>query len=293
MTDIHAINFCLQEHLEQKWLAEISEAKAATLLHKAGLLRSQKNRLPLRDLLRAGRIAGQVKIPNRPKGRWFIRRIASSPDVNGICRARMQMERWLPINRETLPDDWPLCHCEPEFWEALGRAIAALGCLEEELATACYSLSRSKGFPEIDLPADKKMLAEWIAALRPPWTDSLHALTEKVQKHLKEESRVPHNVLTDLVKQLHELRHWRNALCHGAWHGSNRDGAGVLAHYYKSPGIIERFPSRVTTADLVKVRIHAVDASIRLAEVASIAGGGSSLSALPRIRPRRNGAPEG
>ena len=46
-------------------------------LDEASLLADRKKGLPLRDLLRAGRIAGQEQRPNQKKGSWWIRRLAN------------------------------------------------------------------------------------------------------------------------------------------------------------------------------------------------------------------------
>lgn len=107
MPDILAINLHLQERLEREWREEVAAVEAASWLDDAGLLRDSRNRngLPLRNLLRAGRIAGQEQRPNRRNGRWWIRRLAASRKPRDIQRARQQIERHLPIDREALPDD--------------------------------------------------------------------------------------------------------------------------------------------------------------------------------------------
>ena len=73
----------------------------------------------------------------------------------------------------------------------------------------------------------------------------MYALTERFCKLLMNDDRVPHAVRADLRKRLDELRHWRTALCHGAWFGFFGDRAGVLSHYYrkgKRADILDRQP---------------------------------------------------
>lgn len=77
MPDIYKINAFLQKELIKRRQFEVSAVEAAAWLEKAGLLNdsSSKPGLPLRNLLRARKILGQVQIPNKRYGRWFIRNL--------------------------------------------------------------------------------------------------------------------------------------------------------------------------------------------------------------------------
>ena len=57
-------------------MKEVAAIPAARWLAEAGLLRESSARpgLPLRRLLRAGQILGGDQRPDRPQGRWWIRR---------------------------------------------------------------------------------------------------------------------------------------------------------------------------------------------------------------------------
>lgn len=72
MPDVNAINRYLQDRLKQENLHEVTAVQAALWLHQADLLKDSASRpgLPLRNLLREGRISGQHQEPN---GRWYIR----------------------------------------------------------------------------------------------------------------------------------------------------------------------------------------------------------------------------
>ncbi len=73
MSDAHVISDFLQRELIKRNLHTVTAVEAARWLDNAKLLKDSKVRpgLPLRDLLRAGRIGGQRQEPN---GRWFIDR---------------------------------------------------------------------------------------------------------------------------------------------------------------------------------------------------------------------------
>ena len=76
MPDIDKINAFLQKELIKRRQSEVTAVKAAGWLEKVGLLNdsSSKPGLPLRNLLRTRKILGQVQIPNRKHGKWFIRK---------------------------------------------------------------------------------------------------------------------------------------------------------------------------------------------------------------------------
>ena len=282
MPDLRSINLYLQERLEREWSEEVSAVEAAGWLDEAGLLRDHKNGLPLRNLLRAGRIAGQEQRPNQPNGRWWIRRLAASPDLHERTRARHRIVKCLPIDRDVLPTDWPLHQGEPTFWEELGKTVAAFGYLEHALTMACYTLTATPEKATSARADGDEAVSKWFARLERSWTDSMNALTLEIDRTLKEDSRVPHGVREDLVERLNDLRPWRNALCHGAWLGFGKDGSGVLCHYYKSDGIPVNFRPAVSLRDLADLRARIADTTIRLAEVASLAGAGFALTTLPR-----------
>lgn len=63
----------LQLVLRVRHLQEVTAVSAAAWLDAVGILRDSKSRpgKPLRDLLRAGEIPGQVQLRN---GRWYITR---------------------------------------------------------------------------------------------------------------------------------------------------------------------------------------------------------------------------
>ena len=252
MPDLYKINLHLQECLERDWLEEVPVPEASRWLQRVGLLPNFNNWQPLRRLLHAGRIAGQVRRPNKEHGAWIIRRIAQSRDPQEIEHARSRIRRYLPLDRSIYPPDWPLSTEKPEFWQELGKTIAAFGYLEHELVLACDALTPPPALPQ-DLPREQiPEYLEWYARLLARRTDTLRVLTDRLRKLLKKDSRIPHSVRADLSRELDELRPWRNALCHGAWFGVDSDRAGCLAHFYKREGRVRRFKSRVTQRDLFR-----------------------------------------
>ena len=293
MPDLYAINLHLQERLERDWRDEVRAPEAACWLDEAGLLRNYKNGLPLRRLLRAGRIAGQEQNPNQKRGTWLIWRLAESRDLYAIQKARYHIRRYLPIERAYLPTGWPVNQDAPEFWQELGKTIAAFGYLEHILTKTCYALLTTAEKAADLVDGSEDALSRWYERIVRSQTDSLHGLTRELERLLGEDPRIPCALRENLVARLNELRPWRNALCHGAWLQVDGTGSGSLHHMYKHEGLAFAFQPNFTLKDFSDIRDRTADVTIRVAEVASITGAGFALAAvMPRRYEPRNAPPE-
>jgi hypothetical protein len=70
----------LQNELRRRGTPEVTAVEAAQWLAQAGVLADSDHRpgLPLRNLLRAGSIAGAEQRPTQPHGRWVIKRMTNT-----------------------------------------------------------------------------------------------------------------------------------------------------------------------------------------------------------------------
>ncbi len=150
------------------------------------------------------------------------------------------------------------------------------------MVSACYSLTPPPTDPRNLQAEHVPAHLQWYAEVEAFRADNLHVLAGRFDKLLKKDGRVPHTVRSELRRQLDELRHWRNALCHGAWFGFSGDGAGVLSHYSMKNKRVMQFPPMVTLNDLAELRGRVVDATIRVEETASVAGSGSAAATVFR-----------
>ena len=282
MLNFYAINLHLQERLEREWRDEVRAVEAAGWLDEVGLLHDRKGGLPLRNLLRAGRIAGQEQRPNKKNGSWFINRLAKSQDPQGIRQARERLRRYLPIKRNDFSIDWPVDQGPSNFWQELGRTVATFGYLEYILASTCYALLTTGERAKALLDAgDDNALSEWFKRVTRTHVDSLHGLTREFDRVIHESSRIPHNVRENLVERLKELKPFRNALCHGAWLSIDDNGLAHLHHVFPYEGIWAGFEPEFTIKDLSDIRGRTVDTIFQIAEVASIAGPDNTYAAGP------------
>jgi hypothetical protein len=105
----------LQSELRRRGMDEVAAVEAARWLDSAGLLRDSDSRpgLPLRNLLRAGAIAGGDQRPPTKHGRWFVVRVERlqppaaqpqlpTPGPSG-SRREPKARAGLPMRRRRLP----------------------------------------------------------------------------------------------------------------------------------------------------------------------------------------------
>lgn len=88
----------LQARLVHERVDEVPAVEAARWLDAAGVLKDSETRpgLPLRNLLRAGRIDNAVQRPDKPHGRWYItrgRQVADDDDGRDVSALRPRRVR--------------------------------------------------------------------------------------------------------------------------------------------------------------------------------------------------------
>jgi hypothetical protein len=71
---VNQVSAFVQAELARRRLDEVSAVQAAQWLDRERILADSSSRpgLPLRNLLRAGEVAGAEQRPAQPYGRWFI-----------------------------------------------------------------------------------------------------------------------------------------------------------------------------------------------------------------------------
>ena len=227
--------------------------------------------------MRDGRIAGQQQRPDQEHGKWFVCRLAKSRHPQAILRARERLRLYLPIERANFPTDWPVHHDVPVFWQELGKTVAAFGQLESTLADTCYSLLMTgTSAAELKSASDDEV-RQWYNRVLRSQTDSLHGLTQELERVLEADGRVSFSVRKSLVDRLEELRPFRNAVCHAARVRIQEDGPASLLHVYKNAGLPVPFRQTRDIQDLADIRSRIVDMVFRVAEAASDAGAGFVL----------------
>lgn len=174
------------------------------------------------------------------------------------------------VDRSRLPAEWPTHGGTPAFWEELGRTVAAFGCLEDTLARACFALTATREYA--DRGEAEAAFPKWRTKLERSLTDALGSLTSKIAEAFENDDRVPADVGTDIVRRLHELAVWRNALCHGAWVRFDADGAAWLRYFRRTSDGPEALDRSLSSEEIASIRAGAVEVTICLVDAVAHTG---------------------
>ncbi len=128
------------------------------------------------------------------------------------------------IDRAALPSRYPTHAHEPGFWEALGRAVATFGFLEDVLSKAIFALTATTRYDESELENAYKT---WLPTLEKALVDPLGSLITGYEKAIRNHTDANVENLDDLLKDLRNASAIRNVICHGFWGAPNAQGATV------------------------------------------------------------------
>ena len=128
------------------------------------------------------------------------------------------------VNIDKLPSLFPMQRHTCKFWEALGRAVATFGFLEEVLGKAIFAFTATKSYPESEIEVAYN---KWLPTLDRALTDQLGSLIESYSKTVRDNQEVTVEKLDDLLAELRKASTIRNVLCHGSWRVPDSDGRSL------------------------------------------------------------------
>ena len=128
------------------------------------------------------------------------------------------------INRDALPEKFPTHLHDHDFWEALGRAVATFGFLEDALAKAIFAFTATKYYKEEESEAAYKA---WLPKLERALTDPLGNLIDAYGKAVRDHGGEKVENFDQLLEDLRSAGSTRNVICHGSWGLPDCNGATV------------------------------------------------------------------
>ncbi len=128
------------------------------------------------------------------------------------------------VKPEGMPENFPTHRHEPAFWEALGRAVATFGFLEEVLGKAIFVLTGTRPHPEDEFQAAYE---KWLPVLEKSLHDPLGGLIPTYCKAVRDHPDADDEGLDDLLKELRKAAELRNVFCHGSWKEPDEAGASL------------------------------------------------------------------
>lgn len=140
------------------------------------------------------------------------------------------------INRSALPEEFPTQLHEPAFWEALGRAVATYGFLEDVLCKAIFSFTATTTYGEEEIEDAYKA---WLPTLERALVDPLGNLIDVYGKAVRNNGDSTIENLDDFLKELRDASIIRNVICHGFWGAPDFTGATIPSFVNKQKEIFD------------------------------------------------------
>jgi hypothetical protein len=128
------------------------------------------------------------------------------------------------IDRAALPSKYPTHAHDAQFWEALGRAVATFGFLEDVLAKAIFALTATTRYEEHELA---RAYGAWLPTLEKALVDPLGGLIGAYESAVRNHTDAEVQNLDELLQDLRKASSLRNVICHGFWGTPDEAGATV------------------------------------------------------------------
>lgn len=154
------------------------------------------------------------------------------------------------VDASGLPDGFPTHRHDPAFWEALGRAVATFGFLEEILGKAIFAFTATR--PYNDDEELQQAYEAWLPKLERALTDPLGNLIDAYGKAIREQPNAALTNVDDLLADLRKASELRNVLCHGSWRSPNANGASVPLFVNRQKLVFDTAVDRVSLSGTTK-----------------------------------------
>lgn len=158
------------------------------------------------------------------------------------------------VDFDILPAQFPTHLHSPEFWEALGRAVATFGFLEETLGKAIFSFTATRQYPETEIQAAYE---NWLPTLQRALSDPLGGLIDSYGRAVRENPKATISNLDELIDRLRKASTIRNVLCHGSWNRRPDERGQSLPLFVNKNN--EIFETPIDLAYLVQVQQHTTE----------------------------------
>lgn len=131
-----------------------------------------------------------------------------------------------------LPTKYPTHRHAAVFWEALGRAVATFGFLENVLGRAIFAFTATR--PYSDEVALNAAYEGWLSKLEGALRDPLKGLIQTYGKAVRDHPGATLDGLPELLRDLEDCASLRNVICHGFWNAPDDQGRSLPQFFDKS-----------------------------------------------------------
>ena len=152
---------------------------------------------------------------------------------------------------------WPTHACPKEFWEELGRTVAAFGFLEDCLKRANLAITATRKYNSVE--EAKNAFSHWEKDLERSLDETIGLLTNRFICALKEDDRFRTDYVIEIDAKLKKVAGWRNALCHGAWTDYDEKSGLATLRFWPRKRWHEQSERHVSCEELCSIRRAAVE----------------------------------
>ena len=157
------------------------------------------------------------------------------------------------VDLDRLPSNYPTHLHTAEFWEALGRAVATFGFLENVLGRAIFAFNATRQYSNSEIEDAYK---KWLPTLEHALSDALGGLVSGYEKAMRENQNAASIDTVKLLKDLREASRLRNVICHGSWQKPDTNGRS-LPKFVSTK--MEVFDTPIDLAWLVQIQRHVAE----------------------------------
>jgi hypothetical protein len=154
---------------------------------------------------------------------------------------------------DELPLGFPTHRHSSDFWQALGRAVATFGFLEETLGKAIFSFTAMRSYPDEQI---EEAYRGWLKTLERALSDPLGNLIDSYGKAVCDHGDATIENLDELIADLRAAAVIRNVICHGSW-GIPDDAGRSLPLFVNKR--IKKFEIPIDTAYLDQLQRHTAE----------------------------------
>ena len=171
------------------------------------------------------------------------------------------------IDKAKLPKDWPTHNGSTEFWKELGRTVATFGFLENFMRRALFATVWSRRCNFSSVEEAKAKVRETEEKSRRSLTASFHRLIEELAQELQGDPRFPQEESAEIVRQLKDIKLYRNVICHAAWVNFDSNCSAHPVYCQRAGNEVEAFDGPMSVKEMADIRDVAADIASWLALV--------------------------
>ena len=174
------------------------------------------------------------------------------------------------VDTKRMDSQWPTHRCPAEFWEELGRTVAAFGFLEDSLQRANLAITATREYRSVR--EAEEAFKTWERNLELSMDETLGALARRFVTALTDDERYSLADEHEIERKLKPVAWWRNALCHGAWTDYDSKSGYAALRYWPKKQWREQGDRPISRDDLASIRRAAVEVTILVIDAVTTMG---------------------